>query len=92
MSNSRDCMSTPTVSTLRAVPERIIPWAIDTAYSQPEQAAFRSKAGIVCRFSRSCKMAAVEGMATSGVVVATITASMSLAAMPERRIASNAAW
>ena len=28
---SRDCKSTPTVSTLRAMPERIMPRAIDTA-------------------------------------------------------------
>ena len=36
-------------------------------------------------------MQAVEGMATSGVVVATIIASMSLVAMPDLRIASSAA-
>ena len=36
-------------------------------------------------------MQAVEGMATSGVVVATMMASMSLVAMPELRIASSAA-
>ena len=47
-----------------------MPRATETAYSQPEQAAFRSKAGIVGRFRRSCRMAAVDGMATSGVVVA----------------------
>ena len=36
-------------------------------------------------------MQAVEGMATSGVVVATMTASMSLVAIPDLRIASRAA-
>ena len=36
-------------------------------------------------------MQAVEGMATSGVVVATMMASMSFVAMPDRRMASSAA-
>ena len=38
-----------------------MPRAVATAYSQPLQAALRSKAGTVGRLSRSWRMAAVDG-------------------------------
>ena len=91
-SNMRDITSAPTTSAVLACPPRMYKSAVFIAYTKPPHTACMSNAAL--RFfipSLSCRMQAVLGNTWSGVVVATITRSISSVSIPAAEIARRLA-
>ncbi len=78
----RDSVSTPTTSTLRALPDAMSACAIVTPYMNPEHAAVMSKAAALLAPMRFWTRQAVDGKGMSEVAVAMRMMSRSSGVMP----------